>query len=80
MIARVYTFEKDSSYFKPRLQLVSLKIYVKTYQRLTQQMHVLDLFTWIAACRRNIDQKQKLLVLIVLTSTAVVHGGLSEQG
>ena len=43
-------------------------------------MNVPDLFAWIAACWRNIDQKQKLLVMKVLTSTAVVNGGLSEQG
>jgi hypothetical protein len=50
MSVSVQTFEKGSLYYKHHLQLVSLKIYVKIYQRLTQQMHVLDLLTWIATC------------------------------
>ena len=75
-IVSVQTFEKSSLYYKPHFQFVSLKIFVKTYQRLTQQMHVLGLLTWIATCQCNSDQKQKLLVLKVCISTAVVHGGL----
>ena len=46
----IQSFKMDSLHYKSNLQLVSLKNYVKTYQRLTQQMHVLDFFTWTGIC------------------------------